>query len=61
MDDVWTIEELVTLRSSLYLRRDLRDVAATLGRAFSEVEEMAHEMGWITIPPVAPDETKCGD
>jgi hypothetical protein len=62
MNDAWTTEELVTLRNELIIfRRDLREVATTLGRPVSEVEEMAHEMGWITSPPFIPDESKCGD
>jgi hypothetical protein len=62
MNDIWTAEEIVTLRNELIIfRRDLREVATTLGRPVSEVEEMAHEMGLITSPPFAPDESKCGD
>jgi hypothetical protein len=60
MNDVWTTEELVTLRTELLATRDLREVAKVLDRPVDEVEEMAHDMGWITSPPVAPDE-RCGD
>ncbi len=61
LNDVWITEELKTLRAELMFRRNLREVAATLGRSVAEVEEMAHDLGWITSPPFIPDESKCGD
>jgi hypothetical protein len=61
MNDVWTTEELVALRSELIFQRDLRVVAAMVERPVSEVEKIAHDMGWMRSPPFTPDETKCGD
>ena len=43
MNNVWTTEDLNTLRTQLMLRRDLHAVAATLERPVSEVEEMARD------------------
>ena len=44
MNNVWTTEDLNTLRTQLMLRRDLHAVAATLERPVSEVEEMARDL-----------------
>ena len=51
---VWTAEDLKTLRSQLMFKRDIRDVAATLDRPVSEVEEIARDLGWIA-PPLTPE------
>ena len=61
MNNVWTTEDLSTLRAELIFRRDLRAAAAKLERPVSEVEEIAHDLGWMTSPTLAPDESKCGD
>ena len=54
MNKVWTAEDLKTLRSQLMFKRDIRDVAATLDRPVSEVEEIARDLGWIA-PPLTPE------
>jgi len=55
MNKVWTAEDLKTLRSQLMFKRDIRDVAATLDRPVSEVEEIARDLGWIEAPPLTPE------
>ena len=55
MNKVWTAEDLKTLRTELMLKRDIRDVAATLIRPVSEVEEIARDLGWIEAPPLTPE------
>ena len=45
MNKVWTAEDLKTLRSQLMFKRNIRDVAATLDRPVSEVEEIARDLG----------------
>ncbi len=55
MNKVWTAEDLKTLRSQLMFKRNIRDVAATLDRPVSEVEEIARDLGWIEAPPLTPE------
>ena len=55
MNKVWTAEDLKTLRTELMFKRDIRDVAATLDRPVSEVEEIARDLGWIEAPPLTPE------
>ena len=58
MNNVWTTEDLNTLRTQLMLRRDLHAVAATLERPVSEVEEMARDLGLMMSPLLASEESK---
>ena len=55
MNKVWTAEDLKTLRTELMFKRDIRDVAATLDRPVSEVEEIVRDLGWIKAPPLTPE------
>ena len=55
MNKVWTAEDLKTLRYQLMFKRNIRDVAATLDRPVSEVEEIARDLGWIEAPPLTPE------
>ena len=55
MNKVWTAEDLKTLRTELMFKRDIRDVAASLDRPVSEVEEIARDLGWIETPPLTPE------
>ena len=52
MNKVWTAEDLKTLRTELMFKRDIRDVAASLDRPVSQVEEIARDLGWIEAPPL---------